>query len=526
MSDTEEAAAEARCPLERLEAEICQLAGQLTAGTARWLQLVAEFDRREGWAQWGVRSCAHWLSWKCGLAPGAAREHVRVARALQGLPLVAAAFGDGRLSYSKVRALTRVATPQLEAELVDIALAGTASHVERITRGYRRVQRCESTGQDRRYADRYLRWYWDDEGALVLRGRLPPEEGALVLAALAAAHESQPETDEPAGNVPTGTPMPAEPVQDVPAEPVPAGSVPAGTPQPAGNVPAESPPLPSVAALTETTFSPSDPEVDASLERPEPPGDTVDQADVPAGTPPARSAADALVTMAETLLAAGPAHLLGADRYQVVVHVGLDTLRVPPVAPQPPGSRAETEDGVPLLPETLSRLACDSSLLAVLDDAAGSPLDVGRKTRSVPAALRRALRCRDGGCRFPGCAERRHVDAHHIQHWARGGPTSAANLVLLCEFHHRRVHEGGFEIDVLGPGRFRFRRPDGVPVPAAPPSEPVTTDLEEVLADLEITAETIVSSWGGERLDLDAALFALLNRPQPAAAGGSIGPDR
>jgi hypothetical protein len=92
-----------------------------------------------------------------------------------------------------------------------------------------------------------------------------------------------------------------------------------------------------------------------------------------------------------------------------------------------------TEDGMPLLPETLARLACDSALLAIVEDAAGTPLDVGRKSRCVPAGIRRALRCRDGGCRFPGCTERRHVDAHHIWHWARGGPTSLANLILLCD---------------------------------------------------------------------------------------------
>jgi hypothetical protein len=137
MSDTREATPEQ--PLERLEAEICELAGHLAAATCRWLLLVAEFDRREGWTSWGVRSCAHWLSWKCGLGLVAAREHVRVGRALQSLPRVRAEFAAGRLSYSKVRALTSMASPHTEQDLVDMALHATAAHLDRIAAGYRRA---------------------------------------------------------------------------------------------------------------------------------------------------------------------------------------------------------------------------------------------------------------------------------------------------------------------------------------------------------------------------------------------------
>lgn len=116
MSDTATSTDEQ--PLERLEAEICQLAGQLAAATCRWLLLIADFDRRGGWAGWGVLSCAHWLSWKCGVSPRAAYEQLRVARALESLPVLTAGFAGGRLSYSKVRALTRIATPETEEDLV------------------------------------------------------------------------------------------------------------------------------------------------------------------------------------------------------------------------------------------------------------------------------------------------------------------------------------------------------------------------------------------------------------------------
>ena len=94
--------------LERLETEIVELAAQIHAATCRWLGLVAEFDRREGWKAWGCRSCAHWVAWRCSLSDVAARDQVRVARRLEGLPLVRAAYAAGELSYSKVRALTRV----------------------------------------------------------------------------------------------------------------------------------------------------------------------------------------------------------------------------------------------------------------------------------------------------------------------------------------------------------------------------------------------------------------------------------
>src|SRR5512137_3034910 len=122
-----------------LVSSITELAGHLNAATRRWLALIAEFDRRKGWSDSVTQSCAHWLNWQCGLDLGAARGKVRVAHALEELPLIGAAMGRGELSYSKVRELTRVATPATEKYLLDIALHGTASHVERLVRQYRRV---------------------------------------------------------------------------------------------------------------------------------------------------------------------------------------------------------------------------------------------------------------------------------------------------------------------------------------------------------------------------------------------------
>jgi Domain of unknown function (DUF222) len=130
-------------PLERLEAQICELAGHLAAATCRFLVLLANFDARRGWASWEMRSCAEWLSWKCQMSPGAAREHVRVARALPDLPVISAEFGTGRLSYAKVRALTRIATPENEAGLAEIAGPMTGSQLERFARAHRQVSQAD-----------------------------------------------------------------------------------------------------------------------------------------------------------------------------------------------------------------------------------------------------------------------------------------------------------------------------------------------------------------------------------------------
>src|SRR5216117_4028899 len=192
--------------LDRLGDEIAELSAHLDAATSRLLDLIREFDAREGWNT-GFRSCAAWLSWRVGLAPGAAREHVRVARALGTLPRLAQALARGELSYAKVRALTRVATPETEERLLAVGRAGTAEHVERIVRGWRRVDRqAEDREAARQHANRALRVYPDADGTVILRGRLTPEVGALLVRALAAAREAlyqQARGTEPEGDPPT-----------------------------------------------------------------------------------------------------------------------------------------------------------------------------------------------------------------------------------------------------------------------------------------------------------------------------------
>ena len=172
-------------PIDELATEICTLAGHINAASHRWLVLIAEFDRRNGWSDSATQSCAHWLNWKCGIAMGAAREKVRVARALENLPKVSAAMASGRLSYSKAREITRIACAATEDHLLMIAEHGTAQHVEKLVRAYRRCQEAEELSREaRQQQTRSVTWRYDDDGSIVLTCRLPAEAGAQMLKAL------------------------------------------------------------------------------------------------------------------------------------------------------------------------------------------------------------------------------------------------------------------------------------------------------------------------------------------------------
>ena len=438
-----------------LASAITELTGHLNAATHRWLHLVAEFDRRQGWSDGVTRSCAHWLGWQCGIDLCAAREKVRVARALESLPLIDAAMGRGELSYSKVRALTRVATPATEPVLLNIALHGTVHHVETLVRQFRRVQEVEALSREaRQHAGRSLSYFHDDDGSLVIKARLPAEAGAQLLKALEAA------------------------IADAPLPQHFQGAL---------NDSRESSP----------TYIAEDP------------------------PSPSMRRADALALLAESFLQHGAQAMSGGDRHQIVVHVDHDTLRN--AAP----GRCELDDGPSLAVETARRLACDSSVVRIVEDADGEPLDVGRKTRSIPPALRRALKSRDQGCVFPGCTHKRYVDGHHIEHWADGGATRLSNLVSLCRFHHRAVHEGGIRIERLDDGAWRFVLPNGESRLSCAPGHTLPMgSLRDLVAThrsagLRIDARTAATRWRGERMDHGQAIDSLLFRSR-AAAGAPL----
>jgi Domain of unknown function (DUF222) len=202
---------------EQLGDQITELAAHIHAATFRLLELIREFDSCEGWAGEGVLSCAHWLNWKCGMAIGVARERVRVAHALKELPKISQTFRKGKISYSKVRAITRVATRKNENYLLMISHFGTAHHVEQVVTNYRSVKRNEALeSAQEQHVQRELRWFVDDDGYWVIRGRLPPESGALVAQVLEQVIEEQYQElrDVPAG-------IPESEIDEVRARPEP-----------------------------------------------------------------------------------------------------------------------------------------------------------------------------------------------------------------------------------------------------------------------------------------------------------------
>jgi hypothetical protein len=437
---------------EQLEAEITELWGYLNAATYRFLTLVAEFDREEGYAYHGLGNTAQWLNWQCGIGPVAAREKVRVARALEQLPEIADAFAKGEISYSKVRAMTRVATAANESVLVSVARHGTAAHVEKLVRKYSWTQRRDAAElSQRQYEHRDAYCFFDMDGEFVLHARLPREIGAVVRKALDVAVEAVRESK----NVSAETPL----------------------------------------------------QIPANVWH-----------------------ADALRLMAETFLEHhGEATCGGssADRVQVIVHIDQAILSEQQAAAESGPHRCELESGPALALDTARRLACDATVVGLVEGEDGEPLDIGRKTRAIPAAIARALRSRDGGCRFPGCDRTRFCDGHHIEHWANGGETKLDNLITLCGFHHRLVHEGGYGVRRTDDGLFVFTKPDGTRVPESGlkcfrgnnwtalrnPYRGFEESLRDYLKThdpgLSITAETSRCQWQGESMDYSQAIEAM-----------------
>ena len=170
---------------------IAELAARINAAESRMMTLIADFDRRGGWKDGGYGSCAEWLAWRIGIKIGPARERVRTARALEELPQTADALRDGRISYAKVRALTRVATPECEAELLEFARAGSAARLEQRVRMWKMLSRDEElTAEQVRHRSRAFSMFVDSDGMYVVKGRLEPEVGAVLMRAVEAASDA------------------------------------------------------------------------------------------------------------------------------------------------------------------------------------------------------------------------------------------------------------------------------------------------------------------------------------------------
>jgi hypothetical protein len=453
---------------ECLADEIARTAAHLDAATHRLLTCIRLFDESGEWGRQGALSCAHWLTWRISLDSGTAREKVRVARALGGLPKMDAALREGRLSYAKVRALTRVATAENEERLLEMARFSTGAQLERLCRKVRRVLTISDDG-DRLDEHRYFREESLENGMVRLSVVLHPDEAAVVLRAIEQARRAS-QNDGPAATA-RGIHE-----QDVAVEL-------------SANGPGSTPMASAVAASGAAASFTSD----AS-------GETR-RCQIPA--------ADALVNIAESYLARGNTSRTGGDRAQIVLHLEQDLLA-------PDGTLCGClDDGRRVSAETLRRIACDSALVPMLHGTTGEILNLGRRTRSISAALLRALKTRDGACRFPGCDRRLFVEAHHIRHWVHGGETTLENLALLCSTHHRLIHEGGFGVDNRD-GELDFTDPNGRLIPSVPATAPIERESLDLLStwNREVGAglddEIPYPAWDGTPMDYDEAVSAAL----------------
>lgn len=388
--------------------EITQEAAHIAAATCRWLQKVAEFDKDNTWAGTGARSAPHWLSWSCGMDPTSARDALRVAARLEELPLITKKFSKGELSYWQVRQISRIATPETEEYLLYLAMNSTAAQLTRIVSLYKSALEAYALElANTRNEKRFLDYWFDADGFLVLKGRLCPEDGALV--------------------------------RDV---------------------------LNKIAADLGKGRLAKQPEHLAEFG----PGDVY--ATVGANR------ADALVALA---------HGASAPTAEVVLHVSKDSL-------------CGLEDGPSIPTETARRLACDASIVSVHEEN-NKPVIVGRRTRVIPIGTRRAIHIRDLGCRFPGCDGYRKVQAHHIKHWGRGGDHELDNLIELCTFHHRLVHEGGYTVEGDPSETLQFRRLRGDLVELVRPKATTAEAIAEENRNqgLNIDPNTSISGWDGGR---------------------------
>jgi hypothetical protein len=544
--------------LDQLGERIAEQAAHFDAAMHRLLTDVREFDERGGWHVQGAMSCAHWLAWRVGWDLVTARDRVRVARKLAEFPAIDEALRQGEISYSKVRAMVRVATPANEPLLLEHARLMTAAHLEKLCCKYALVQRHSQNGRPNDAAQRrYVRRRDTEDGMVKIEAVLHPEEAELVWTMLnhaavqlarqpgAAARDDSAEA-KVAQFVPP-FPMPPCPV---PPSTAPQSLVPPSTAPPSVAPPSAAPPsagtgispcdlrephrIDDSAESREAVLEPT--EVSQLVEVSQTVGPTrslldrlLDEADAlreAEGSPNAqhegsaseptpgrgasvlRQQADAAkraFDRADALVALAQGYLRG-DRpnrspIEITVTIPATSLRADEVDPVEVGEMGESF----LSPETVRRLSCGAGVVEVIEDEHGVPLSVGRKRRTIAGALKRALHKRDKTCTYPGCTHRIFLEGHHIQHWAEGGKTSLRNTALLCSLHHRHVHKYGHTIELGVDGRPQFRDPQGRLVTAVPPPH-AWTDLgwprmraaNEALA---IDAETIACGWNGSPID-------------------------
>ncbi|WP_063822583.1 MULTISPECIES: HNH endonuclease [Frankia] len=403
-------------PLPDLEVEVCGWAGRISAATCRWLTLLAAFDRRKGWSATGLPTCAHWLAWRCGIGLRASYEYLRVARALQTLPQISATFARGEISYSKVRAITRVATPETEGGWAHDAARCSARELERLVSLQLKIK-ADSRNDREKSGDKKdsvrCSWHWNEDGTFFLIAHLDAERGAVVAKALAMAASTLDQSARPRDDGRSTTDFP-----------------------------------------------------DGGQEK------AVSRAlrvDALAGV------AESFLTHGAPGLT-DPNSFTVNVHVDVDTLIGGDQDRQDDRAPRAEkdelsGRTCEIEGGGTLPPSVVRRLSCNSLLRAFLTDPKGNPLALGRTRRSPSTKLRRAVYARDKGvCRYPGCRHTQWLQIHHLQEWGvENGLTDPANLVLLCSLHHRLVHDRSLTLKRRPTGELLVFHPDGTVMQEAPP---------------------------------------------------------
>jgi hypothetical protein len=444
--------------LDELGERIVGMAGRLAAATCRWLLLVAEFDAREGYVSFGLVSSAQWLTHSCGIAHRTAVDHVRVARSLAHFDRLAEEMAAGRLSYSQVRAISRIAGPgehALVAELIEAAEHATVAQLEVVVRGLRTVEHNERATDP----GEYVTQSWTADSRWRLSARLDPERGALVAAAIGAivARDGCSPADALAQLAEMGLAAMADganPPRQLRGHERAAVVI---------HVDAARVPGPR-SAEPDPDGGPGDPgggPVPGSAER-----GPVDQGDAP------------IVARPYARVAGGP--------------------------------------GLP--DRVVQRLLCEGRVRTVVGDGGSNVLDVGRSHRLVTDRQYRALQLRQHGhCAHPGCPNSKNLHAHHRIHWIHGGRTDLANLLLLCERHHLAHHAGEFDIVTAGAGRFGFVSADGRNL-SAPPRGPASRDTRPIEDEqTHVAADAATPRWDGQRLDRPYAISVLAQRRQVAS---------
>ena len=441
-----------------LRRAVTDMAARINLADWRFVKLIAAMDRTRGWREGGYCNLGNWLDHRCGLGPCAARERIRIGRALERLPHIDAAFRDGVISYSKVRAITRVATPDTDVMLLAIAEGSSAAQLESLVRTYERVGADDQkrvSSEERRS----LNWYYED-GMLVITAAVPAERGALVIKALQQVVDGRKDEREAhyesllsaTCRRESAGPGVDQLSDGTPAEYASAMDGKAARAQSKSTADVSEETLPDhtggddgeEVSVQATSAAVTD--MDASGDVSEETDDLPDWLTFQLASREQRFA-DALVDMAEHCLesrAGSWKRRRAGQRYEVTLTIDRNALAARQSADS---ARYYVEPDWGIDEEDARHIACDADLTEFIQDARGNLLNYERRSRIVPARLLRALKLRDHNrCRFPGCAHQRYVEAHHIRHWIDGGETRLDNLVLLCGAHHRLLHHGAFHI--------------------------------------------------------------------------------